>query len=220
MIQQLQGRLNNYTANGGYEGVLSLATVKNHVIVQHDHDDEMLKIYRDASVEHVEDITRRTVNLSEYKVFIDQLCRAQSFRLPPIREINSVTYEAADGSRYVAPEDSVTLRTDGEYGELCPTSSWPIGAKNIQATVIAGYGQHTIASSATETNAAYPMAYGAAYGVAAGEVLALPVSITQAMLLLIGHWYANREAVVVGTISADVPHAVDSLLFKYRNYRI
>lgn len=41
-------------------------------------------------------------------------------------------------------------------------------------------------------------------------------SIDQACLLLIGHWYANREAVVIGTITAEVPLAVQALLQPYR----
>ncbi len=48
---------------------------------------------------------------------------------------------------------------------------------------------------------------------------AFPASFKAAMLLLIGHAYANREAVVVGTITAEVPMAVESLLWSSRNWR-
>jgi len=37
-------------------------------------------------------------------------------------------------------------------------------------------------------------------------------TIRAAMLLLIAHWYENREAVVVGTITSELPMAVDALL--------
>jgi len=42
----------------------------------------------------------------------------------------------------------------------------------------------------------------------------IPISIKQSMLLLIGHWYANREAVLVGqgTMSKEIEFAVKSLL--------
>lgn len=36
--------------------------------------------------------------------------------------------------------------------------------------------------------------------------------INTAMLLLIGHWFANREAVSVGTQKAEMPLAVEWLL--------
>ena len=50
------------------------------------------------------------------------------------------------------------------------------------------------------------------------EVTDFPASFKAAMLLLIGHSYANREAVVVGTITAEVPMAVESLLWSSRNW--
>ncbi|ARS51506.1 head-tail connector protein [Kushneria konosiri] len=46
--------------------------------------------------------------------------------------------------------------------------------------------------------------------------LLLDDEITVAMLLLIGHWYENREAVVIGTITAQVPMAVEMLLWPHR----
>ncbi len=45
-----------------------------------------------------------------------------------------------------------------------------------------------------------------------------PASFKSALLLLIGHSYANREAVVVGTTGAEVPMAVTSLLWSSRNW--
>ena len=45
-----------------------------------------------------------------------------------------------------------------------------------------------------------------------------PASFKAALLLLIGHSYANREAVVIGTITAEVPMAVESLLLSSRNW--
>ena len=42
--------------------------------------------------------------------------------------------------------------------------------------------------------------------------------VKAAMLLLIGHWYANRESVVIGETVAQVPLAVEALLQPYRIY--
>lgn len=46
-----------------------------------------------------------------------------------------------------------------------------------------------------------------------------PASFKAALLLLIGHSYANREAVVTGTIASALPLAVQSLLWSSRNFR-
>lgn len=44
----------------------------------------------------------------------------------------------------------------------------------------------------------------------------VPQPIKAAMLLLIGHWYLHREAVITGTITAKQPLAVEALLAPYR----
>lgn len=46
-----------------------------------------------------------------------------------------------------------------------------------------------------------------------------PASFKAALLLLIGHSYANREAVVTGTIASTLPMAVESLLWSSRSFR-
>lgn len=50
------------------------------------------------------------------------------------------------------------------------------------------------------------------------NALVLDDDITTAMLLLIAHWYENREAVVVGDTASSLPMAVDALITPYRHY--
>ena len=41
-------------------------------------------------------------------------------------------------------------------------------------------------------------------------------AIEQGMLLLVGHWFVNREDVVIGTIATALPRATDFLWRPYR----
>lgn len=50
------------------------------------------------------------------------------------------------------------------------------------------------------------------------HALVLDDDITTAMLLLIGHWYEHREAVVVDASAQTLPMAVDALITPYRHY--
>ena len=50
------------------------------------------------------------------------------------------------------------------------------------------------------------------------DQMGLTPDVEQAILLLVGHWYANREAVVIGTISSAVPLAVDRLLWPRKRF--
>lgn len=43
-----------------------------------------------------------------------------------------------------------------------------------------------------------------------------PPELDQAMLLLVAHWFQNREAAVVGTISGDLAMAVKELAGPFR----
>jgi uncharacterized phage protein (predicted DNA packaging) len=51
------------------------------------------------------------------------------------------------------------------------------------------------------------------------DASAFPASFKAALLLLIGHSYANREAIVTGTIATELPMAVESLLWSSRDWR-
>ncbi|PHM73029.1 head-tail connector protein [Xenorhabdus sp. KJ12.1] len=52
------------------------------------------------------------------------------------------------------------------------------------------------------------------------NALVLNEAVIQALLLLIGHWYENRTAVVVGQSAATLPFAVKALLQPYKRYRL
>lgn len=52
----------------------------------------------------------------------------------------------------------------------------------------------------------------------AGET-AVPPQVRQAVLLLVGQWFRNRMAVVVGTIVNDIPFGVEALLSPLRRFQ-
>ncbi|SFW77376.1 head-tail connector protein [Pseudomonas sp. NFACC04-2] len=50
------------------------------------------------------------------------------------------------------------------------------------------------------------------------EQMGLTPDVEQAILLLVGHWFANREGVALGSISTTVPLAVERLLMYRKRY--
>nr|WP_156647154.1 head-tail connector protein [Lentibacillus sp. JNUCC-1] len=46
----------------------------------------------------------------------------------------------------------------------------------------------------------------------------IPKSIEQAVLLLVSHFYENRETVIVGTSVVKIPFSVESLLYPYKGW--
>ncbi|WP_047537404.1 head-tail connector protein [Pseudomonas sp. 11/12A] len=50
------------------------------------------------------------------------------------------------------------------------------------------------------------------------EQMAFTPDVEQAVLLLVGHWYANREAVVIGAAASQVPMGVNALLWTRKRF--
>ena len=61
-----------------------------------------------------------------------------------------------------------------------------------------------------------PLAVGAELPDPAGNALIITKSIEMGALLLIGHWFANREAVLVGVMPTEMPMATRALWAPYR----
>lgn len=112
----------------------------------------------------------------------------------PARSVSSVNYLDSDGdttvlaaSSYRADVVSEPARIDPAYG-----TSWPetYGVSNgVWVDVAAGYS-------------------------AIGTV---PQGLKQAILLIVGHWFENREASVPGTMS-ELPLAVQRLIARWAVY--
>ena len=50
------------------------------------------------------------------------------------------------------------------------------------------------------------------------DQMGITPDVEQALLLLVGHWYTNREAVVTGVTTTTVPLAVERLLMYRKRY--
>lgn len=44
----------------------------------------------------------------------------------------------------------------------------------------------------------------------------VPEDLKHAVIMLVAHWYENREAVLVGSVATPMPMAVDAILNRYR----
>lgn len=120
-------------------------------------------------------------------------------RAKPLQSVSSLTYKDSGGvittmvlnTDYIADTDSEPGRILPPYGQTWPSfTPWPANA--IRIRYVAG-----------ETT----------------SPLSFPQCLVQAMYLLIGHWYENREGVSIGqnvTIeSKAIVFAVDALLGVY-----
>lgn len=90
-------------------------------------------------------------------------------------------------------------------------ASYFVDTKSEPGRVVLAYGQSWPGTTLRPANGIC-VTFIAGYGAAS----AVPENIKQAMLLLIGHFYENREAIVIGQTAMPLPMAVESLLWKDR----
>lgn len=123
----------------------------------------------------------------------DFRCREIALPYPPISVVVNVKYDDANGAEQTVPSGDYRLvgqpnqpRLVLAHGASWPSIRWHSEAVRIRYT--AGYG-------------------------AADDV---PAPIKHAILLMVGHFYANREEVVIGSTAVEVPLAARSLLSPFR----
>lgn len=148
-----------------------------------------------------EKITRRALATQTIEFFMDSFPEGACIELPrpPLQSIESFKYKDYSGvetvmtadEQYICDADSDPGRVALPYGVSWP-SFVPYSVNSVRIRYIAGY---------TEENP-------------------IPESIKQAMLLLVGHWYNNREAVLnlsnKTTYAVEIPFSVRALLAPYK----
>ena len=97
------------------------------------------------------------------------------------------------------------------------TASYRVSRYSTPGEIQTIYGGTWPANQIEDENAV-SVTWWAGYGAAGSSV---PAAIRHAMLMLVGHWYENRNTVLVGSISKQLEFAVESLLSsqKWGTYR-
>lgn len=174
---------------------VSLAEAKAHCRVENVEDDALMAGYILAAREHVEVYTRRALIQQTFILTIDeQWPEIIVLPRPPLMSVVSVSYVDTAGSTQVLASNLYQVSAGGIEGRIAPAygQAWPSVRRQLD----------TIAVRFT-----------CGYGANPGDV---PNPLRQAILLLIGHWYENRETVVLGTIATELPLTVEALLFPFR----
>lgn len=172
---------------------VSLTEAKLHLRVDHSIEDTLITALIQTAREKAEAFTRKRFIETQLRLDLDRFpLGGGPIRLPypPLIEVDSITYLDEDGDQVTLDDAAYRVVNDPQGATIEPEFdySWPV---------------------TRDVGAAVSVTYKAGYGDSAATV---PGVIKTAMLLLIAHWYENREAVVVGTIAGALPLGVDTLL--------
>lgn len=176
--------------------IASLAEAKAHLRVLHDDDDAYITGLAGVAQDWLSGENNwlgRSVVEQGWELTLDRFPSGKiCLPKPPLIEVTGVFYTPSNG---------------GAEAEITDFREVDVGVSN---------GGYILPAK----NSDWPMADGEPGSVrivfTAGYA-EVPTSVKHAALLMIGHWYENREA-ATGIKLSDLPLAVDALLYPYRNW--
>lgn len=175
---------------------ITLEEARQHLRVTSTSEDALILALVTTARLHAEEISERAFVTQTWDYSLDAF-PAGIFELPkaPLQSVTSVTYLDTDGASQTLDSSLYKVDAVSDPGRIAPAYGevWP--------------------STRDEPNAV-TVRFVAGYGLAA----AVPRPLKQAMLLILGHLYMNREDTVEGNVYA-LPAGSRALLSTYRVFR-
>lgn len=188
--------ISNNTATTYTDNIADTSLPGRKVPTRNTTGDVELSALIQTAREYAETVTRRALIEQSWTLTLDTFPAGDTIEIPrpPLISVESITYLDTAGASQTYAAANYSVDTTGLVGRIVLDYglSWP---------------------STQSARNAVTIAFTAGYGDEASDV---PASIRHAMKLMVGHWYAHREAVNVGNIVTPMPMAVDALLWTQR----
>lgn len=174
---------------------IDLKTVYEHIreeeFEESTPEHALLTSYVASARAYLEDFTGRSFAPKTYKLSMDSF-PGRTIKLPysPLIDVEYFKYVDRDGDSHEVEKDSYILDKDSTPSRIYLKGgySWPTGLQEINGVQI------TFESGYKQ----------------------LPDPLHQAVLMLIGHMYEERQPVIVGTSIENLPFSVKALSWPYR----
>jgi len=197
------------TASGVGDRPVSVADAKEHLrIVDMTTDDDYIGVLIDTATAWCEDYCDRTFADKTYTVAFDDFVDLRiGLPRPPVR-LNATAASATVTISYVDQGGTTQTLTWAQSG----TQQFRLDRDHVPSLVYPKYLENW--PSVRLDDNSVQVTYLAGYGGAAN----VPTPAKHAIKMLVGHWYANREA--VGSVGRELEMAVSALLanLRWRQY--
>lgn len=179
--------------------IVLLDEAKAHCRVDHDDDDDLVTRLVEVATDYLDGpggVTGRALITQRWQETMARFPSQPFIILPvgPVQQVISVAYYDADGVDQTVANDQFRVIVNGDYAliELVDGATWPGTQSRSDAVRVQ---------------------YDTGYGDTSADI---PEAIRHAALLMVGHWYENREAVTDYAVN-QLPMAVQTLLINKRD---
>lgn len=177
---------------------ITLAEAKQHLRVDITDDDDYITALITSARLIAEERTNRALITQTWDQIIDDFPMGDTIILkkPNLQTVDSVNYTDSTGQEHIMPATDYVVDSNSVPGRVF------LGFAKIWPVVV------------LQPAAAVRIRFTAGYGDTADTV---PQALKNAMLLLIGNWYANREIVEVkNRYAVEIPKTFDILFGPYK----
>lgn len=186
---------------------VTLDEAKAHLRVDHDLEDNNIALYLDAAIAACADFASRAFDQVQYRLTLDRWPSSGIIDIPiaPVVAVASVGYlDEAEASN--------TLAADRWYWTPTPAGArvWFRSAYDLPSLA------DRVDSIVVDLEAGYDPPD---YSEGEDPEFKLPAQAKAAILLTVGHLFANREDVVVGKGAVQLPRGARAFLDQIRIYR-
>jgi len=175
---------------------VSLDEIKSHLNLEVDFtsDDELLEAMIDAAVDYAENFTRRALLTQTIEAKYDSFPNCFELERPPLASVTSIQYIDTDGATQTLSASNYTVDTTSTPGRVVEAygETWPSTRDIINAVTVTYVAGDTSAEN-------------------------VPNQIKQAIKILVGDWYKDRESYIVAVSNVnELPHTAKILLRPYQ----
>jgi len=175
---------------------LQVSEVRRHLSLDDSFYDDYLSSLIEVTRATVEAETHRQLVTATYDMATDQLPAGTETLYLPFGQLQSIT--------------SITYTDTAGATQTFSSGDYDVSIAREPGTVRPAYGEVWPAARAQQEAATIRFICG--YGAAS----AVPQAIKHAMLLLIGHYFNNREQTTIGVMAMEMPQAAGALLAPFK----
>ena len=178
---------------------VDLDEAKLHLRVDINDDDTLIESLILLARRMSEGISNHRFVTQTWDIFMDAFPGSDTIHLPkslsPLSSVTHIKYTDEDDNESTFASSNYVVDTYSDPGriKLDRDSNWPSDTltelNGVVVRVVVGY----------------------------GDPADIPQEYKQAIMLMVGHWYENREQVTVGEVAREIPMGVEALLMLDRN---